>query len=116
MIRRRGKLWRSDEAYFQAYLVLWARRTDTTAHSYTYVAYLEIRRRKCFVNPGQGSSNYGPPIVQELQFPSCLVMSVNVSVLQCLMGCVVLQQLEGRSLRIPGLTYQLVLETAPLPD
>ena len=33
----------------------------------------------------QGSSNYGPPVVQELQFPPCLVMSVNVRVLQCLM-------------------------------
>ena len=47
-----GKLRRSDEAYFQAYLVLWARHTDTTAHTYTYAAYLEIRRRKCFMNPG----------------------------------------------------------------
>ena len=47
-----GKLRRSEEAYFQVYLVLWARRTDTTVHSYTYVAYIEIRRRKCFVNPG----------------------------------------------------------------
>ena len=45
-----GKLRWSDEAYFQAYLSLWARRIDTTAH--TYAAYLEIRRRKCFVNPG----------------------------------------------------------------
>ena len=48
-----GKLRRSDKAYFQVYLVLWARRTDTTAHTYTYAASLEIRRRKCFVNPGQ---------------------------------------------------------------
>ena len=47
-----GKLRRSDEAYFQAYLSLWARRIDTMAHIYTYVAYLEIRQRKCFVNPG----------------------------------------------------------------
>ena len=47
-----GKLRRSDEAYFQAYLSLWARRIDTTAHIYTYAAYLEIRRCKCFVNPG----------------------------------------------------------------
>ena len=47
-----GKLSRSDKAYFQAYLSLWARRIDTTAHTYTYAAYLEIRRRKCFVNPG----------------------------------------------------------------
>ena len=47
-----GKVSRSDEAYFQAYLSLWARRIDTTAHTYTYAAYLEIRRRKCYVNPG----------------------------------------------------------------
>ena len=47
-----GKLRQSDEAYFQAYLVLWARRIDTTVHIYTYTAYLEIRLRKCFVNPG----------------------------------------------------------------
>ena len=45
-----GKLRRSDEAYLQAYLSLWAQRIYTTAH--TYPAYLEIRRRKCFVNPG----------------------------------------------------------------
>ena len=32
------KLRWSDEAYFQAYLVLWARRTDTMAH--TYAVYL----------------------------------------------------------------------------
>ena len=36
-----------------------------------------------------GSSNFVPPGVQELQFPSCSVMSVNVRVLQCLMGFVV---------------------------
>lgn len=58
--------------------------------------------------PNHGSSNYGPPVVQELQFPSCLVMSVNVSALQGLMGCVVLQQLEGRSLRIPAPNDYLV--------
>ena len=47
-----GKLRWSDEAYFLVYLSLWARRTDTTAHICTCVAYLEIRRRKYFVNPG----------------------------------------------------------------
>ena len=47
-----GKLRWSEEAYFQAYLVLWARHTDTTTHIYTYAAYIEIRRRKCFVNLG----------------------------------------------------------------
>ena len=39
-----GKLRRSEEAYFQAYLVLWALRIDTTAHIDTYAAYLEIHR------------------------------------------------------------------------
>ena len=47
-----GKLRRSYAAYFQAYLGLWARRTDTTAYRQTYAAYLELRRGKCFVNPG----------------------------------------------------------------
>ena len=32
------KLRRSGEAYFQAYLVLWVRRIDMTAHIYTYAA------------------------------------------------------------------------------
>ena len=47
-----GHLRRSEEAKFQAYLALRIRRIDTTAHLCTYAAYLEIRRRKCYVNPG----------------------------------------------------------------
>lgn len=43
----------------------------------------------------------GSPIVQGLQFPSCPIRSVNVRVLQGLMGHVVPQQLEGHSLKIP---------------
>ena len=35
-----GKLRRSDEAYFQAYLGFRVRRIDTTAHIYTYAAYM----------------------------------------------------------------------------
>ena len=46
-----GKLRWSDEAYFQAYLAFRVRCIDTTAHMCTYAAYLEIRRRKCYVNP-----------------------------------------------------------------
>ena len=70
---------------------------------WTSTTSVEIKRVGRRYSLGQGSSNYGPPAVQELQFPSCLAMSVNFRVLQCLMGCVVLQQLEGCSLRIPGI-------------
>ena len=45
-----GKLRWSGEAYLQAYLDLWVRHKDTPAHIYTYAAYLEIRRRKSYVN------------------------------------------------------------------
>ena len=42
------KLHRSEEAYFQAYLVLWVRRIDTTAHLYSYAAHLKMCRRNSF--------------------------------------------------------------------
>lgn len=48
----------------------------------------------------QGSPSYGPPVVQKIQLPSCLVVSVNVRVSRCLMGHVVLKQLKDRSLAI----------------
>ncbi|CAI9563292.1 unnamed protein product [Staurois parvus] len=47
-----------------------------------------------------GVGNCGPPAVGELQVPSCLCLwesCLLLSVLQCLMGLVVLQQLEGHS-------------------
>ena len=46
------KLRRSEEAYFQAYLVLWVRRIDTPTYIYTYAAHLEVRRRNFIENLG----------------------------------------------------------------
>ena len=45
-----GRLRWSGEAYFQAYLVLWVRRIDTTTHLYSYAAHLKMRRRNSFEN------------------------------------------------------------------